>query len=125
MNDRFFLFVRKKWICFSIAVICGGFTACTDDYDLDDPGNYPSWLGGSIYGALKDPASLQEGDKAMLSGTFTLKGQANARLYPDKLSRQPGDIDLWVEGGYKSVVEDWLQDRLCRQRRGFRPLLCQ
>ena len=71
MNDRFFLFVRKKWICFSIAVICGGFTACTDDYDLDDPGNYPSWLGGSIYGALKDPASLQEGDKAMLSGTFT------------------------------------------------------
>ena len=37
--------------------------------------------------------------------TAVLKGQANARLYPDKLSRQPGDIDLWVEGGYKSVVE--------------------
>ena len=37
--------------------------------------------------------------------TAVLKGQANARLYPNKLSRQPGDIDLWVEGGYKSVVE--------------------
>lgn len=37
--------------------------------------------------------------------TAVLKGQANARLYPDKLARQPGDIDLWVEGGYKSVVE--------------------
>ncbi len=33
-----------------------------------------------------------------------LKGQANARLYPDKLLRQPGDIDIWVEGGKESVV---------------------
>lgn len=32
-----------------------------------------------------------------------LKGQANARLYPDPFSRQPGDIDIWVEGGEKSV----------------------
>ena len=32
-----------------------------------------------------------------------LKGQANARLYPDVLSRQPGDIDIWVSGGRKSV----------------------
>ena len=36
--------------------------------------------------------------------TAVLKGQANAMLYPDPLSRQPGDIDLWVEGGKKSVV---------------------
>ncbi len=35
--------------------------------------------------------------------TAVLKGAANARLYPDPLSRQCGDIDLWVEGGYKSV----------------------
>ena len=34
-----------------------------------------------------------------------LKGQANARLYPDVLSRQAGDIDIWVEGGRKSVSE--------------------
>ena len=31
--------------------------------------------------------------------TAVLKGQANARLYPDPLSRQPGDIDLYVDGG--------------------------
>ena len=34
-----------------------------------------------------------------------LKGQANARLYPDVLSRQAGDIDIWVDGGRKSVSE--------------------
>ena len=32
-----------------------------------------------------------------------LKGAANARLYPDAFMRQAGDIDLWVEGGRKSV----------------------
>jgi hypothetical protein len=32
-----------------------------------------------------------------------LKGQANARLYPDPLSRQAGDIDIWVPGGYAAV----------------------
>lgn len=32
-----------------------------------------------------------------------LKGPANARLYPDPLSRQCGDIDIWVEGGRDSV----------------------
>lgn len=37
--------------------------------------------------------------------TAILKGQANARLYPDPLSRQPGDIDIWVEGGKESVME--------------------
>ena len=36
--------------------------------------------------------------------TAILKGQANARLYPDKLSRQPGDIDIWVEGGRERVI---------------------
>ena len=33
-----------------------------------------------------------------------LKGQANALLYPVPNSRQPGDIDIWVEGGRASVV---------------------
>lgn len=37
--------------------------------------------------------------------TAILKGQANARLYPDKMSRQPGDIDIWVAGGQKSVSD--------------------
>jgi len=37
--------------------------------------------------------------------TAILKGQANARLYVDRLVRQPGDIDIWVSGGKKSVLE--------------------
>lgn len=37
--------------------------------------------------------------------TAILKGQANARLYPDKLSRHPGDIDIWVGGGKESVTD--------------------
>ena len=36
--------------------------------------------------------------------TAILKGQANARLYPDKFLREPGDIDIWVEGGRDSVL---------------------
>lgn len=35
--------------------------------------------------------------------SFILKGPANARLYPDAFSRQPGDIDIWVEGGLKKI----------------------
>ena len=35
--------------------------------------------------------------------TAILKGQANARLYPDPFSRQPGDIDIWVEGGRNAL----------------------
>ena len=37
--------------------------------------------------------------------TAVLKGPANAMLYPDPLSRQCGDIDLWVEGGRKNVLK--------------------
>lgn len=55
---------------------------------------------------------LQNQEAARLTRLFTeagrrsaiLKGQANARLYPDRLSRQVGDIDIWVEGGKKVVV---------------------
>lgn len=34
-----------------------------------------------------------------------LKGQANARLYPNPLARQAGDIDIWIPGGFRSVVD--------------------
>ena len=34
-----------------------------------------------------------------------LKGQANARLYPHPEERQPGDIDIYVEGGRQEVLE--------------------
>ena len=34
-----------------------------------------------------------------------LKGQGIATLYPQPLRRQPGDIDLWVEGGRERVLQ--------------------
>jgi hypothetical protein len=61
---------------------------------------------------LRGRNELQDREAARLTRLFEekgrrtaiLKGQANARLYPDKLSRQPGDIDIWVEGGHDSVL---------------------
>lgn len=53
-----------KTLC--LAVTCIGLaTACTDDYDLDEEGNYPSFLGGSIYETLKNA------DQSKVTGTFT------------------------------------------------------
>lgn len=37
-------------------------------------------------------------------GCVVLKGQGNATLYPRPLHRMSGDIDLWVEGSRKEVV---------------------
>ena len=37
--------------------------------------------------------------------TAILKGQANARLYPYPWCRQPGDIDIWVDGGLIKVTD--------------------
>lgn len=37
--------------------------------------------------------------------TFILKGQANARLYDNPSCRQPGDIDIYVEGEREFVIE--------------------
>lgn len=34
-----------------------------------------------------------------------LKGQGNTRMYPDPTLRQPGDVDIWVEGGRKRVMD--------------------
>lgn len=34
-----------------------------------------------------------------------LKGQGIAQYYPDPLLRNPGDIDIWLEGGYKRISE--------------------
>lgn len=41
--------------------------------------------------------------------TAILKGQANARLYPDKMLRQPGDIDIWVDGGREKVIDSTMK----------------
>ncbi len=39
-----------------------------------------------------------------------LKGQGNARLYPNPLSRQSGDIDIWVRGK-ESEIKRFVKDR--------------
>ena len=65
MNYRFSELARKIAMSLCLAALVGGFTACHDDYNLDDPGNYPSWLGQSIYDELKNP------DPEHLTGTFT------------------------------------------------------
>ena len=70
MNIRFVEMARKASIGVFLAIVCGGFTACTDDYELDDPDNYPSWLGGSIYDAMKNPESLTNSQGNVLTGTF-------------------------------------------------------
>ena len=70
MNYRLKEMARSVCMGLSLAAICGGFTACTDDYDLDDEGNYPSWLGGSIYEAMKNPENLQGENGNVLKGTF-------------------------------------------------------
>ncbi len=70
MNYRFIELSGKTCIGICLAAVLGGFTACKDDYDLDDPGNYPSWLGGSIYEALKNPEALGNSGGKVLTGTF-------------------------------------------------------
>ena len=64
MNYRFFELSKKAFYGLCLAVVCGGFSSCTDSYDLDDKGNYPSWLGNSIYDELKNP------NQEVLTGTF-------------------------------------------------------
>lgn len=68
------------------------------------------WLGEAE--DIRRMNELQNQEAVRLTRLFTeagrrsaiLKGQANARLYPDRLSWQVGDIDIWVEGGKKGVV---------------------
>lgn len=47
--------------------------------------------------------------------TAILKGQANARLYPKSLFRQPGDIDIWVSGGLEKIVDFLQKKKLIRK----------
>ncbi len=70
MYYRCFEMVRKPLLGFCLAMTCGGFISCADDYELDDEGNYPSWLGGSIYDAMKHPENLTNTQGNVLTGTF-------------------------------------------------------
>jgi len=59
-----------------------------------------------LNGLMNDEAArLTEAFRNWGIKTVILKGQANARLYNDPLVRQPGDIDIWVEGGKERVME--------------------
>lgn len=68
------------------------------------------WIGASEQ--VKMQNALMNKEAARLTSLFgqeghrtvILKGQANARLYPIPWSRQPGDIDICVEGGFKKVA---------------------
>lgn len=61
---------RKASWALLVGVVCGGAASCTDDYTLDDPDNYPSWLGSSIYEAMQHPEALTAGTGNVLEGTF-------------------------------------------------------
>src|SRR5574344_207807 len=65
MKDRFCKLPKLAITAFCFAATCVGFYSCSDDYSLDDEGNYPSWLGSSIYDELKNP------NQEILTGTFT------------------------------------------------------
>ena len=54
--------------------------------------------------------------------TAILKGQANSMLYPDRFIRQPGDIDIYVEGGKDSVIK--LLDSLGMLSKEEEDLMC-
>ena len=53
----------------------------------------------------KEAARLTKLFESEGHNTAILKGQANALLYPNPQSRQPGDIDIWVSGGKEKVVQ--------------------
>ncbi len=73
------------------------------------------WIGLSEQ--LKGQNMLMNTEAARLTKIFEdeghqtaiLKGQANALLYPAPMSRQPGDIDIWVSGGKKKIVQTLLK----------------
>ena len=71
MNNQLAMMARRVSMGVCLTMALGTFMSCTDDYDLDDEGNYPSWLGGSIYEAMKSPETLGGSDGGVLTGTFT------------------------------------------------------
>lgn len=56
---------------------------------------------------LLNARCVQLCDKLRADGfaTCVLKGQGAALYYPDPLRRQSGDIDAWVDGGHRRVME--------------------
>lgn len=46
-----------------------------------------------------------------------IKGQGNTLMYPNPMSRTPGDIDIWVEGSRKHISE-FIKERCPKTRDG-------
>lgn len=82
------------------------------EQELDPPINLLyNWIG--ISEQIKRQNAQMNNEAARLTKLFEskghrtaiLKGQANALLYPTPLSRQPGDIDIWVSGGKEKILQ--------------------
>lgn len=71
MNNHFTELAKETLAGVCLAIVCGGFTGCKDEYELDDEGNYPSWLGGSIYETLNNPSMVESNGNSKLTGSFS------------------------------------------------------
>ena len=58
-----------------------------------------------------DSAKVCKNFKGVGFRNCILKGQGNALLYPDPYMRTPGDIDIYLEGGRKRIME--YVDKVC------------
>ena len=48
-----------------------------------------------------------------------LKGQGNAEMYPNPLSRTPGDIDVWVDAD-EETIQEFVKERFPDARKSFK-----
>jgi len=48
-----------------------------------------------------------------------LKGQGNARMYPNPVSRMPGDIDVWVDGE-RSAINEFVDGLVEEAHKGYK-----
>ena len=54
---------------------------------------------------FQDSAKVCKNFKQMGFRNCVLKGQGNALLYPDPYMRTPGDVDIYLEGGRRRIME--------------------
>jgi len=104
----------RKVATVSMTLAIATFTACSDDYKQDDEGNYPSWLGNSIYAVLQEPREL-------LDGTFnyymqlikdlnyeeTLAKTGSKTIFPanDEAFEKFFKNNTWGVSGYNDLTE--------------------
>lgn len=57
--------------------------------------------------AILDQVAVAVSAKFLNAGydNCILKGQGNARMYPEPKNRTPGDIDIWLYGDIKKIIE--------------------